>query len=272
MARVVRLLALVAGLTWSPSVAAAPPTLRTSVAPTIGTGVLVHERIALEGQVQARVVAGPDSEADRAGVSARVGPRFFLTRALSFGLDYGYARGVFPYDGPGREEHLVSPGLRIGSSSEGRRFAVANRVRLDLRTYREPDEDWDFHLRPRDEVTVTAIFRPWMRLSALGEALVQPDLGRVDMLQVRAGLALHGRIDLGRDERGARNRPPPALHWLLAAQVGLSPVALARDEVADATEQLQGAAGERVFEVLPEPRPDGEVIDLVFTFGLSGRF
>lgn len=245
------------------------------MAPTAGTGVFVHENIAFEGRFQGRIMTEADESADRTSLAFAVGPRFFAARILSFGLDYGYAQGVYPYEGPGREEHLVQPALRIGTASEGRKFAIANRARVDLRTYREPNADWGFHVRPRNEVTVTGIVRPWMRISMLTEGLVQPDLGSKEMLQVRTGLALHGRIDLVKGDRWRYNRAPPALHWLASAQVGLRPVALARDTASEAMHDAAQDADRvtaRVFESLAEPQPQGEAIDLVITFGLAGHF
>ena len=245
------------------------------MAPTAGTGVFVHENVAFEGRVQGRIMTDADESADRTSLAFAVGPRFFAARILSFGLDYGYAQGVYPYEGPGREEHLVQPGLRIGTASEGRKFALANRARVDLRTYREPGADWGFHVRPRNEVTLTGIIRPWMRVSMLAEGLLQPDLGSKAMLQVRSGLALHGRIDLVRGDRWRYNRAPPALHWLVSAQAGLRPVALARDTAADAVHDAAVDADRvtaRIFETLPGSSSPREAIDLVITFGLAGHF
>ena len=179
----------------------------------------------------------------------------------------------------------IQPGLRVGTRRDGsRRLAVANRTRLDLRAYRLNSRgQFGFHLRPRNETVVKVLVKPWFQTSLQAEALIQPDLGLVDMLQLRSGLILHGHIGLGprrpvRPETQGRGfrRNRPTLSWVVGAQVGFSPVAIVTadaqlQDVAIPVARIGAGEAAAASEVSPVSDPANHV-DMVFTLGLSGVF
>ncbi|GEM_PF-6576309 len=253
------------------SPAAAETALRTTVAPTVGSAVVVHPKIVLMGEAQMRVAA--DAEArrtgDPVGVQMRAGPSFFLGQLVGLDLRYAYAWGLFPLNGPGIEEHRVQLGLRVGTPRSGDRgLAVANRTRLDLRGYRlaPMGSSFTFHMRPRNETLVTVQISEWFQISLQAEALLQPDLGRIDMFQLRGGSVLHGYVPLGRknshsESRRRKNRP--MLSWVVGAQFGLSPISLL------AANRPKGGFLE---DDAPAETAENDHVDLVLTVGLSGVF
>ncbi len=100
---------------------AAPPELRTSVAPTVGARAGLHPRVALEVHGQARLRADdPAGVTAPAGVRFELGPTVFVGRLASFELRYGYAWGRSPIEGPGLEEHFGQLGFSVGTPAEGR--------------------------------------------------------------------------------------------------------------------------------------------------------
>ena len=233
--------------------------VRTSVTPSAGSAVLVHPRVALTGEFRGRFVADGPRFGDRGGFAASVGPRVLVHEMITIGAAYRYAHGHFPLEGPGAREHTAA--LSLGLASRGERFVVGNSLQLDLRTYRPHDEGWGFHARPRDSVRFTGIFKPWLKLSGTIEALVQPTYGLVDMLQLRTGVALHGEIALTKGERRKRK---PALFWIAAAQLGLSPVSLARRADADDADPLSLRERQAIDRA--------SMVDMVVLLGLSGLF
>ena len=221
------------------SLAEAKPSFRSAMVPFVGVGVGVHPKIMLIGEFQLRVALNDEARrsSDSQGFQVRGGPSFRLLPFLALDVHYAYSKGLLPVEGPGEEEHRGQLGLRIGTPrSEGKKFAVSNRTRVDLRGYRiaqiyqeAEDQGFSFHVRMRNETVVTAIVKEWFQSSLQAEALLQPDLGSIDMLQLRTALVLHGRISLGHrasEKRAARRRPPPALYWLAGSQLLLSPVSL----------------------------------------------
>ncbi len=210
-------------LLWSGPVWAASPRVRISTTPSIGAVATVHPMVSLSGQAQGRFLLTRAGPGDRHGFALSSGLHVRPHPVVAISLQYLYGYGVYPVEGAADREHRVSPGVQL--SSRGARFIVSNTARLDLRTLRVPGTAWGFALRPRDALRLTGVFAPWMKLSAETELLLQPRDGLPHMLQIRAGLALHGEIALTRRER--EGRPPPALFWILGDQVALQPVALA---------------------------------------------
>lgn len=209
-------------LLWTGPVWAAPPRLRISATPSVGAVAAVHPMVGLSGQAQGRFQLTRAGPGDRAGFALSAGVHGRPHPVLTLSLHYLYGFGEYPVEGVADREHRVAPGLQV--SSRGARFIVSNTARVDLRTLRIPGSGWGFALRPRDALRLTSVFAPWMKLSAETELLLQPRDGKRDMLQIRAGLAVHGEIALGRKQR--EGRPPPALFWILGDQVALLPMAL----------------------------------------------
>jgi hypothetical protein len=209
-------------LLWAGPVWAASPKLRISTTPSAGAVATVHPMVGLAAQAQGRFLLTHAGPGDRLGFALSGGVHVRPHPVLAVSLGYLYGFGEYPVEGVADREHRVAPGLQV--SSRGSRFIVSNTVRLDLRTLAIPGSGWTFAVRPRDALRLTSAFLPWLKLSAETELLLQPRDGRTNMLQIRAGLALHGEIALRREER--KDRPPPALFWIVGDQVALLPVAL----------------------------------------------
>lgn len=242
----------------SSSAWAAKPKVRTTVAPSVGAGVLLHPKVALRASGGPRVrVAGP-SLGDRVGLSLSPGLHVFAHPVLGLSLSYRFTAGEFALDGPARREHTVIPGLRLGGGGE--RFVVSNVTRLELRNLWIDGYGHQFWLRPRDALRLTAIIRRWFQTSLETEVLLSPreKLGRT--LQLRSGLAFHGEIPLGPPaEKG--KRPTPNLYWITAAGVGLTPVALARG--------YDGAVRNRIEA---QRADQASTVDVVLTAGVAVVF
>ncbi len=251
--------ALLIGATTPVAAAAQDADLRTAVVPSAGTVVRLHPRVAAVGAVSLRWVAfDPTDQSDLVGTQLQGGLRLFVHPILGLGVDYAYGHGRFPIEGTYGREHRASVGVR--TATPGKRFMVSDRLRVDLRGLRARG-NWHFRVRPRNELVATVIFREWMQTSVTAEGLLQPQDGWSQMLQVRAGLALHGQIATG--ERRDGQRPPPSLQWLIADQVVTHPIALWRARAA----RVAGLAGQTMA-----PGHPGQTVDMVVTFGLSGVF
>lgn len=242
----------------SSSAWAAKPKVRTSAAPSLGVGVLLHPKVALRATGGPRFrLAGP-SLGDKVGLSLSPGLHVFAHPVLGVSLHYRFASGEFPLDGPGRTEHSVIPGLRLGGGGE--RFVVANLARLELRNLWIDGVGRQFWLRPRDTLRLTAIVRRWFQTSLETEVLLSPREGMGRTLQLRSGLALHGEIPLGPPaERG--KRPTSNLYWITATGIGLTPVALARG--------YDGAVDTRIEA---QRADQASTLDIVLTAGLAVVF
>lgn len=242
------------------SVQAAETRLRSSVVPSVGATVKVFAPLDLRVQVEGRFITSGPRWAHPASLGLRVGPYVQIHPILGLSAQYVFAEGIYPLEGPGRREHTGQVALRL--ASRGERFLVGNTLAADLRAY-VVDEDWGFHLRTRDEVRLTGVFFPWLKLSALSEVLVQTTLPADDRLQMRAGLALHGDVELTRrkdpDQASSPRRPPPTLFWFVAARVGLHPMALYRRDRLGEDASIQH-------------RDRGHTVDLVITPSLAGLF
>ncbi len=219
---------------------------RTSVIPTAGTAVGIGGRVALAAQFEARRLVGTGGE-DPGDTSmfVRGGVRVGVTPMVSLLADYGYARGSFPVDGSALQEHVVQLGMSAGRHSRAsRRFGVANRLRVDLRALESSERRWHLEARPRNEVALTGFVLPWLRVSIVSEALLHPSYPIEQLLQVRAGPALHGTVALrpGGADKG------PRLLWFVAAPVAMWPIGLAR------------------------PESELRSLDVLVRFGLSGVF
>ena len=210
-------------LLWAGPVWAASPHVRVSTTPSVGAVATLHPIVGLQAQAQGRFLLTRKGPGDRLGFALSSGVHVRPHPILSLSLAYMYGFGQYPVEGVADREHRVTPGLQL--SSQGSRFIVSNVTRVDLRTLHVEDgTGWGFAARPRDALRLTTVFAPWMRLSAETEILFQPKDGMRDMMQVRAGLALHGEIPLGASER----RSPPALFWILGDQVAMHPSAAVR--------------------------------------------
>lgn len=216
--------------------------------------------------MRGRFIAAGPALGDRGGFAATVGPRVIVHEMINVGVGYSYGHGHFPLEGPGAREHTAH--LSLDLNSRGEHFVVGNSLRLDLRTYRPHGGGWGFHARPRDAVRFTGVFKPWLKLSGTVEGLIQPSYGLVDMLQLRTGVALHGEIALTK-ERRKRN---PALFWIAAAQLGMSPVSLTRRRVRGEQEaSATPAAGPMSLETR-QALDRSSTVDMVVLLGLSGLF
>jgi hypothetical protein len=210
-------------LLWAGPVWAASPRVRVSTTPSVGAVATLHPIVGLQAQAQGRFLLTRSGPGDRLGFALSSGVHVRPHPILSVSLAYMYGFGEYPVEGVADREHRVTPGFQL--SSQGSRFIVSNTTRVDLRTLHVKDgTGWGFAVRPRDALRLTTVFAPWMRLSAETEILLQPKDGMREMVQIRAGLALHGEIPLGASER----RSPPALFWILGDQVAMLPIALAR--------------------------------------------
>lgn len=242
---------------------AAGKQLRTSARPNLGVVALVHPKVALVANAQGRFVLKGPLGGQGFLLSGRVQGQ--IHPLVAVGIGYAYAQGAYPLDGDGSREHRVEPSLRL--ATQGRRFVVSNVLRLDLRTYKVDGLGYGFHVRPRDAVRFTGIIHPAFKISIENEVLLQADLGLVDMLQLRSGLALHGQVPLRAAADADADAEPetkrgPAMFWITSAYVGTNPVALARREQPD-------PSGDRAALGHADR---ARVIDLVVTAGLAVLF
>lgn len=237
------------------SLQAAESQLRSAVVPSVGATVNVLPRLALRAHVEGRFITSGPRWAHPASLGLWVGTYAQVHPIVGLSAQYLFAEGVFPLEGPGRREHAGQVALRL--SSRGERFLVGNTLALDLRGYLV-DERWSFHPRTRNEVRLTGVFFPWLKLSALSEVLVQSTFPEPDRLQLRTGIALHGDVQKV-SANATSGRPPPTLFWLLGVRAGLQPMAMVR----------RGS--------LPEDAPIERVdrahaVDLVISPSLAGLF
>jgi len=225
------------------------------VNPNVGAVVQVIPRLSLGASLRTPVIVAHPGFSDRWSLLLRGGMQVQVNPIFSAFGHYLFAEGRFPFEGPGDREHTAGLGLRLGS--RGERFVITNAISVDLRTYRENGK-WQFHVRPRDEVRLTGVFRPWLQLSALSEVLIQSSLGLVDMFQLRTGLALHGELTKARAQGAPqRKRPPIGCFWLLGARAGLWPVALVDGTSGTTSAAEQDRAG---------------TVDLVLDVSVTGLF
>ncbi len=225
-----RLLALCAGFlafAWTPSVLAAPPKLRVSVAPAAVVSGQVGPKLSVSGSLGLSVFTkDPAPLGSPVGLFASVGPRWSINRVLGIFGSYGYGWGRVPLEGSWDQEHRGTAGIYVGTPSDGALVGVSNRTRLDLRGVQR-DEAWRFRVRARNETALVLNFKQWMQLSMPVELLISPQLSSADMMQLRAGVGLGGSAALGDAERAAaRGRPVARIRWLAAARAGFWPVAL----------------------------------------------
>ncbi len=191
---------------WAGPAWAGKPSLRVSTTPSVGTAAHVHPKAAIVGQARGRFKLTNAGPGDRAGFDLAAGIRGRPHPVVTVGLAYRYGFGHFPIEGPGDREHRASPGMVL--ATQGARFIVSNNARLDLRAVRFPGAGWAFAMRPRDALRFTAVFHPWMQLSGETELLLQPRDPIPRMLQIRAGIALHGEVPLTREAPEGRRKPP----------------------------------------------------------------
>ncbi len=253
----------VAALTWSSAARAESVGLRTSVAPTTGTGVQIHPRVSLRGSVQGRFIASGPRLGDRQSLGVGAGALVSAHPVVAASMQYEFGYGHFPLEGTATQEHRAQLGIRLGNPA-AERFAVSHLTRLDFRTYKTLDRGFSFHMRPRTELRLTGIIHRAFQISQASEVLVQPSDGLRDMLQLRFALALHGDIPLSkREQKHEGDRSPPSLYWIVADQFGLSPIAMA-------VRRTQGPAGDTVASQQHADRAN--TLDMVLTIGVGALF
>lgn len=252
--------ALVVGLWLLPlaTARAAETRLRSDLVPSVGASVNLLPRLALQSHVEGRFVMSGPRWAGPASLGLWVGPYLQIHPIVGVSAHYLFAEGVFPLEGAARREHTGQLALRL--ASVGERVLIGNTNAIDLRGLQLAD-GWAFHPRTRNEVRLTGVFFPWLKLSAISEILVSIRLPTADRLQLRTGLALHGEIRRATSEEAdeARRRPPPALFWFLGVRAGFHPMAFAYRA--------------RLPEDAPFERHDrATTVDLIISPSLAGLF